>query len=144
MKKIKLSIIVGALLLTGGIYINVKQENNTKLSQTHKIDTSKEEEKKPIPYGENYTLQGCIKKFHTYDSFEKSIKDLSFMTDDTIVILEPDVNPDEAALWAPGPNGVTHFNKDGSVKDTVTDKDPRATTIKHIKEALKVVDENAK
>ncbi|WYC96568.1 hypothetical protein VNN41_11105 (plasmid) [Lactococcus garvieae] len=146
MKKITLSIVfAGTLLLAGGVYvINSNHVNNTKASTSQEIKKDSGQEQKTIPYGDNYTVQGCIKKFHTYDNFEKAIKDVNFMTDETIVILEPDVNPDEAGLWAPGPNGITHLNHDGSVKDTVTDKDPRATTIKHIKEALKVVDENAK
>lgn len=140
------TILVGLLLLVGVVFINASNGNNPKANKTSETDKVKAnaKEKKSIPYGDNYTVQGCIKKFHTYDNFETSIKDSNFMTDDTIVILEPDVNPTEAALWAPGPNGITHFNKDGSVKDTVTDKDPRATTIKHIKDALRVVDENAK
>lgn len=147
MKKKRLTIVLtGVILLSVGMYVNSNHENNIKMSKTHKIETSKTKEKKPIPYVENYTVQGCIKKFHTYNNFEKSIKDSSFLTDETIVILEPDVNPKEAALWAPGPNGITHLNLDGSVKDTgtVTDKDPRAAKIKHIKKALKVVDENTK
>lgn len=144
MKKIISIVLASALLLAGGIYLNSNHENNTKASTSREIKKIANREKKAIPYGDNYTIQGCIKKFHTYDNFEKAIRDSSFMTDETIVILEPDVNPAEATLWAPGPNGITHLNMDRSVKDTVTDKDPRATTIKHIKEALRVVDENAK
>jgi hypothetical protein len=147
LEKRTLSIVfAGTLLVAGGIYITFNHENNTKTSKSQEIKRDAGPEKKSIPYGDNYTVQGCIKKFHTYDNFEKAIKDSNFMTDETIVILEPDVNPAEAALWAPGPNGITHLNHDGSVKDTdtVTDQDPRATTIKHIKEALKVVDENTK
>lgn len=134
MKKITLSIIlVGIVLLAGGMY---EKTNNT--------ETLKDKTENPIPYGDNYTVQGCIKKFHTYENFEKSIKDSSSMNDETIVILEPGVKPDETGLWAPGPNGITHLNSDRTVKDTVTGKDTRVTTIEHIKEALKVVDENSR
>lgn len=139
--------VTGVLLLLGGIYIRAGHENKvqTIAGSESKTSISKERKKRPIPYGDNYTVRGCIEKFRTYNNFENAIKDSSFMTDDTVVILEPDVNPAEAALWVPG-DGISHLInfKTGETSKPITDKDPRATTIKHIKEALKVVDENAK
>ena len=146
-KTITLLTVTGVLLLLGGIYIRAGHENKvqTIAGSESKTSISKERKKRPIPYGDNYTVRGCIEKFRTYNNFENAIKDSSFMTDDTVVILEPDVNPTEAALRVPG-DGISHLInfKTGETSKPITGKDPRATTIKHIKEALKVVDENAK